>query len=149
MATIQRQAKATWKGSIAEGGGKLELTSSGLAALPFSLPSRIADPEGKTSPEELLAAAHSGCYAMALSYALSQNGTQPGSLTVEATCHMDKSESGFKITEIALHVTGEVSGLDQASFERVAREAEHHCPVSNVLRNNVAIQLNVSQLTYA
>lgn len=149
MAAIQRQAKAIWKGSVGQGNGQFELTSSGLAALPFSLPSRIADPEGKTSPEELLAAAHSSCYAMALSYALSQNGTPPESLTVQASCTLDQSESGFKITNVELDVSGEVKGLDQVSFEHIAQEAERHCPVSNALRGNVIIQLRVSQRTYA
>jgi osmotically inducible protein OsmC len=94
-----------------------------------------------TSPEELLAAAQAGCYAMALTHTLTERGTPPERLEVTATCALESSDTGFKITTMDLRVTGQVPGLDDAGFQEATRAAEQGCPVSNSIRGNVEIRL--------
>ena len=127
------------------GRGSIVSTGSGaIGELPITWASRTERSDGKTSPEELLAAAHAACYAMAFSHALAQAGTPAERLTVNATCTFEQVESGFKVSTMNLDVRGKVPGLDAAGFENVARQAEQGCPVSNALRNNVQIRVNAS-----
>jgi osmotically inducible protein OsmC len=119
----------------------VKVGSGALRELPIAWASRTESSDGKTSPEELIAAAHAGCYAMAFSHTLSQGGTPPDRLSVNAVCTFEKVGDGFKITTMDLDVQGKVPGLDQAGFEEAARKAEQGCPVSNALRNNVEIRL--------
>lgn len=143
MAEAKRQADVRWGGSLQNGSGSLDLASSGaLEDSGVSFATRAEDPQGQTSPEELIAAAHASCYAMALSNVLGEGGNDPEELNVSATCTLDLEE--LKISTIELSVRGRVSGMDQSSFEEAAREAEQMCPVSNALRNNVEIELSVS-----
>jgi len=116
--------------------------SGALGALPVTWASRTERSDGKTSPEELMAAAHAACYAMAFSHTLAQAGTPAERLAVSATCTFEQVEGGFKISTMDLNVRGKVPGLDEAGFEQVARQAEQGCPVSNALRNNVQIRVN-------
>lgn len=104
--------------------------------------SRIEQPDGKTSPEELLAAAHAGCYAMALALTLAEGGSPPERLRVSAVCTLEEVEQKPKITSMELEVAGKVAGVDAARFERAAYQAEQLCPVSNALRQSVAIRLH-------
>jgi osmotically inducible protein OsmC len=104
--------------------------------------SRTERPDGKTSPEELIAAAHAGCYAMALALTLTGEGKSPESLRVTAVCTLEEVEGKPKITRMDLEVRGKVPGLDTAGFEQAAQKAEQLCPVSNAIRNSVAIQLS-------
>ena len=146
MPVAFRKATTEWQGTAAEGSGTTTLKSSGAGGpFPVSLTKR-ADAEDKTqtNPEELIAAAHSTCYAMAFSNVLSQNDTPPTKLDVDARVTLDKAGEGFAITKSELTVTGDVPGLDQAAFERLAGEAEQACPVSNVLRGNAEIALKVT-----
>ncbi len=113
-----------------------------IGQLPITWASRTERSDGRTSPEELIAAAHAACYAMAFSHALAQAGTPAESLNVDATCTFEQVDGGFKITTMNLNVTGKVPGMDEASFEKAAQQAEQGCPVSNALRNNVQIRLN-------
>jgi osmotically inducible protein OsmC len=99
-------------------------------------------PQGKTSPEELIAAAEAECYAMVLTNMLSQQGNAPQRLDVTATCTVERQGQGLKITTMRLEVQGQVSGVDQDTFSRMAQEAEQACPVSNALRGNVEISVN-------
>ncbi|HEY7347209.1 MAG TPA: OsmC family peroxiredoxin [Ktedonobacterales bacterium] len=134
----ERRAEVIWQGNLTQGNGKLTVGSGAFGEQSITWASRIERPDGKTSPEELIAAAHAGCYAMALSHTLNQGGTPPEQLIVNAVCTLDQG----KITTMKLDVQGSVPGLDAAAFKQAAQKAEQSCPVSNALRNNVQIQLN-------
>lgn len=143
MLKAERRAEVVWEGTLMQGSGRLVSVGSGaISNLPMTWASRTERSDGKTSPEELLAAAHAGCYAMAFSHALAQAGTPAERLTVDATCTFEQVEGGFKVSTMVLDVRGKVPGLDQAGFEKTAQQAEQGCPVSNALRNNVAISVN-------
>ena len=142
MAMAERTANVIWQGNLTQGSGNITLNSQATGALPVTWASRTEAPDGKTSPEELIAAAHAACYAMAFSNALNQNGTPPEQLNVTATLTLDRVDGAVKITTDLLNVRGRVPGLDQSAFEQLAQTAEQRCPVSNALRNNVEIRLN-------
>lgn len=129
MATT-RTANAHWEGSLLEGGGKVSLDSSGLATFEVTWASRTEAPNGRTSPEELIAAAHSSCYSMALSHALAQAGTPPTSIDTRADATFQPGEG---ITGIHLTVRGTVPGMSAEDFTAAAEEAKIGCPVSNAL----------------
>ncbi len=144
MAEVTRNASIHWEGDIRQGSGNLELASSGAAgSLPVSLPTRSAERAGgQTSPEELIAASHAGCYAMALSLVLTQGGNPPDSLDASAEVALDEASGGLEISRVDLNVRGRVPGLDADGFGQAAREAEQACAVSNAVRANVPINLN-------
>jgi len=142
MARAERRADVVWEGNLLQGHGKIVGVGSGaLVELPITWASRTERSDGRTSPEELLAAAHAACYAMAFSHTLAQSGTPAERLTVRTVCAFEQVESGFKVTTMDLDVRGNVPGLDQAGFEQMAQQAERGCPVSNALRNNVQIRV--------
>lgn len=130
-----RTARTAWTGTLQEGAGQVELTSSQLATYDVSFPKRAADEAGgATSPEELIAAAHSACYAMSLSGGIAAAGGTPVALDVQADVTLGPDpDGGFKLTGIALTVRGEVEGLDAAGFEQAAQAAKAGCPVSKAL----------------
>jgi osmotically inducible protein OsmC len=130
-----RTARTAWNGTLQEGSGQTELTSSGVGTYEVSFPKRAAeDADGTTSPEELIAAAHSACYAMQLSAFVAEAGGTPQSLEVRADVTLDKDPAGgFRISGIKLTVEGEVEGLDAAGFEKAAQAAKTGCPVSKAL----------------
>ena len=131
-----RTARTAWNGTLEEGSGQVELSSSKVGTYEVSFPKRAADEAGgTTSPEELIAAAHSACFAMQLSANIAQAGGTPQSLEVTADVSLgpDKDNGGFKLTGIALTVRGEVEGLDAAGFQRAAEAAKAGCPVSKAL----------------
>lgn len=139
-----RKATATWTGSLFEGKGTVTATSSGLftdAGVTWA--SRTEDADAATSPEELIAAAHAACFAMALSNELSSRGHEPASLRLGATC----SFVDGKVTTMALEVSAEVPGVDEAGFREGVEAAEGSCPVSNALRGNVEITVDASLVT--
>lgn len=143
MATVDRNASVVWSGSLQNGSGQLTLVDSGaLRDAYVDFPSRSERPNGKTSPEELIAGAHATCYAMALTNVLSEGGNEPEELNVSATCTLDLSN--LKVSTMVLEVRGRVPGLDEAGFQEANEQAEQVCPVSNALRNNVDIQVNAS-----
>jgi lipoyl-dependent peroxiredoxin len=141
MAMAERTAEAVWQGNLFEGTGKFSMGSGAISEQQVTWRARTEEPGGKTSPEELIAAAQATCYAMALSNTLAQRGTAPERLDVTATCTLDRVNGSPKITHMLINVRGTVPGLDQAGFEQAARDAEQGCPVANALRNNV--QINV------
>jgi osmotically inducible protein OsmC len=141
MAMAERRAEAVWHGNLTQGSGEVTVGSGALPTMPVTWAARTEQPGGKTSPEELIAAAHAACYAMAFSNTLNTAGTPPEQLTVTAVCTLDRVEGGVKITHMELTVRGRVPGLDAAGFESAALEAEHGCPVSNALRGNVQVHL--------
>jgi lipoyl-dependent peroxiredoxin len=141
MANVERRAHVVWEGNLASGSGRLTEEDSGvLRETPVTFASRVEQPEGMTSPEELIASAHATCYAMALSNTLTEKGTPPERLTVDAVCTLD--DEALKITAVDLDVRGEVPDIGEEEFEDAAREADEICPVTNALRGNVEIRLN-------
>jgi osmotically inducible protein OsmC len=131
-----RTAHTAWTGTLEQGSGRVELSSSGVGSYEVSFPKRAADvADGTTSPEELIAAAHSSCYAMQLSAVIAQAGGTPRSLdvTVDVTLGPDKADGGFAISGIKITVRGEVDGLDEAGFSTAAEAAKTSCPVSKAL----------------
>jgi len=142
MVKAERRAEAVWEGNLIQGSGKVVSVGSGaIGELPITWAARTERSDGKTSPEELIAAAHAACYAMAFSHTLAQAGTPAERLLVNAVCTFEQVEAGFKITTMDLDVRGKVPGLDEAGFEKAAQQAEQACPVSNALRNNVQIRV--------
>jgi lipoyl-dependent peroxiredoxin len=145
MAIAERRTRVVWNGSLRDGAGELEFVSSGLGPYPVTWASRVEQPGGRTSPEELLAASHASCYAMALNATLGAARHQPQQLDVIATVSLDQKDGGgFQVTSSELVVTGIVPGIDQAGFRQAADQAELACPISNALRNNVRITVNVT-----
>jgi osmotically inducible protein OsmC len=140
MATT-RTATTNWKGSLQDGGGQVTLESSGIGTYDVSWPARAEEPNGKTSPEELIAAAHSACFSMALSAALGKAGTPPQSL--ETTAAVD-FQPGTGITEIRLSVVGSVEGVSEEDFRAAAEDAKKNCPVSQALAAVESITLEAS-----
>lgn len=138
MAALKRTAKGHWQGDLRSGNGRLSSHSGVLSDIPFSFATRFENAPG-TNPEELIAAAHAGCYSMAFANYLAQHGHQPEEISTEATITLDGEKSA--ITEMHLATTGRVPGLDNAQFQRMAQEAEQHCPVSNLLRHGLKISL--------
>ena len=130
-----RTARTAWTGTVQEGKGLVELTSSKLGTYEVSFPRRAADEAGGyTSPEELIAAAHSACYSMALSGAIGRAGGTPQALDVQADVSLGPDPAGgFRLTGIKLTVRGEVEGLDDAQFVKLAEDAKVGCPVSKAL----------------
>ncbi len=130
-----RTARTAWNGGLQDGSGQVELSSSKVGTYEVSFPKRAADEAGgTTSPEELIAAAHSACFAMQLSANVAEAGGTPESLEVSADVSLGPDPNGgFKLTGIALKVRGEVSGLDAAGFEQAAQGAKAGCPVSKAL----------------
>ena len=116
---------------------------SGAFTLPVTFPSRIGEPAGKTSPEELIAAAHASCYAMALNATVGKKGGSIAKTHITATVTADKGDSGIKLTTSALKVVAEgLTGIEKSQFAEVAREAEGKCPISNALRGNLQIEVD-------
>lgn len=130
-----RTARTAWNGTLEQGSGQVELSSSRVGTYDVSFPKRAAeDAGGTTSPEELLAAAHAACYAMQLSADIAQAGGTPQSLDVKADVTLGPDPAGgFRISGIVLTVRGEVEGLDAAGFEAAAQQAKEGCPVSKAL----------------
>lgn len=136
--TVVRHAEVTWKGSLLEGAGTIDYVSSGaFSRMPVTWASRTEEHDGRTSPEELLAAAHAACFSMAFSSRLAKNGTPATTLKVVARVAFDKGEAGWGITSSTLEVQGTVPGIDEARFSELAADAKDNCPVSQALKGNV------------
>lgn len=136
----ERRADVVWEGSLIEGSGTITKTGSGaLPELPVTWASRTESPEGRTSPEELIAAAHASCFAMALSHALAQAGNPPERLETSATLTF---VPGTGITKAALTVVGRIPGIDENAFLEAAEGAKDGCPVSGALKGNVELTLD-------
>ncbi len=143
MPLQQRRAEVVWNGDLLKGNGTVRVGSGAFPELPVTFAARTESSDGKTSPEELIAAAHATCFAMAFSNTLAKAGASPQRLDVTAVCSLDKPpEGGLKITMMNIDVRGRVPGLDQARFEDMAKQAGKNCPVSMALANNVDIRVN-------
>ena len=141
MATFSRSVNVDWTGPLMEGKGQAK-AGTGAFTLPVSFPSRVGEAGGNTSPEELVAAAHAACYAMALNATVGRKGGSIERTHVTATVVADKSDAGIKLTTSKLKVVAEgLQGIDKGQFNEVAREAESKCPISNALRGSLSIEL--------
>lgn len=141
MAMAERTATTIWEGDLPHGNGVLNGASGALDSLAVTWASRTERSDGKTSPEELIAAAHSSCFSMALSHELAQGGNPPEQLTVSAKVTLDEKDGAPTVTTSELTVTGRVPGIDQAAFEQAAQTAGQNCPISRAL---AGVQITVS-----
>ena len=144
MAAI-RTAEVTWNGSLIEGQGTIDYVTSGaFTRLPVTWASRTETADGRTSPEELVAAAHASCYSMAFSGSLARNNTPPSSLHVNAVVTFEKGDAGWRVVSSALTVRGVVPGLDAATFAQLAEASKDGCPISQALKGNVALSVEAT-----
>jgi lipoyl-dependent peroxiredoxin len=127
-----RKAEAQWEGNLAEGGGRLKL-GSGAFEGPYTFKSRFEEGESATNPEELIGAAHAGCFTMALTAALSRAGHKPTRIHTTAQVKLEKIGDAFSITKIDLETDAEIPGIDEAAFQQFASDAKQNCPVSKAL----------------
>src|SRR3954469_5249718 len=145
MPRIQRQASVTWEGNVARGSGAISAATGAFSALPYSLASRVEKPDGKTSPEELLAAAHAGCYAMSLAGELTQEGSPPEHLDVRATVTLDQVEDGsHQIVASELLARARVTGIDQEALDRIARLASDNCTFSTLINASGTVSVTAT-----
>jgi lipoyl-dependent peroxiredoxin len=137
---IERVAELTWEGNTARGNGTMTAGSGAFESMPFSQPSRIERVDGKTSPEELLAAAHGGCFTMSLSTELSAAGTPPERLDVRVTVVMDEVEGqGHRVVSSHVAARGRVPGVDESGFQRAAEAADAGCPFSALIKATATV----------
>ncbi len=142
--TFSRHVEVDWSGPIMEGKGSAK-AGSGAFDLPVTFPSRIGEPAGKTSPEELMAAAHAACFAMALNATIGRKGGSADHTVVTATVTANRGDSGIKIESSALKVVAHgLKGISAEDFPEVAKQAEAGCPVSNAYRGSLTITLDAS-----
>jgi len=127
-----RRAEAEWKGNLAEGSGKLKVASGAFEG-PYSFKSRFEEGQSATNPEELLGAAHAGCFTMALTAQLSRQRITPNHIHTEARVKLEKTGEAFSITQIELETEADVPGIDEASFQKYALDAKQNCPLSKAL----------------
>lgn len=140
-----RRAEVTWAGELTNGQGTVSAVSSGaFTSLPVSWAARTESPGGKTSPEELVAAAHASCFAMAFSAGLARAGTPPERLEVSADVTFDKLDAGWRVVSSALTVRGVVPGISNEDFVTAAEAAKDGCPISQALKGNVALSVDAA-----
>lgn len=140
-----RHAIVTWKGDLLSGAGTIDYVSSGVfSRMPVSWAARTGPHNGKTSPEELLAAAHASCFSMAFSSRLAKNGTPATKLDIRAEVSFDNASGGWKVTRSLITVVGDVPGIDLATFRTIADDAKENCPISMALKGNVELVVEAS-----
>jgi osmotically inducible protein OsmC len=140
MADIKRSGTAVWSGSLRDGKGTVSVDSAALRDESYSFATRFEDKKG-TNPEELIAAAHAGCYSMAFANVLHEKGYQVDGLETTSTIHLASQDGGFAIAKSELQVRGRVPDIDEQTFKRLAEQADQECPVSNLLRPGLDIEL--------
>jgi osmotically inducible protein OsmC len=140
---MNRKAQAVWRGTGKDGDGRLSADSGVLANTAYSFKTRFENEKG-TNPEELIAAAHAGCFAMALAFQLQMAGFNPTELAVEAVVSLDKEGQGFRITRSALTLRAQVPGIERAKFDEMAKSAKENCPVSKVLNADITLDATLA-----
>ena len=140
---MQRKASAVWQGGIKDGKGSITTASGLLSAAPYSFGTRFEGAAG-TNPEELIAAAHAGCFSMALSLMLGEAGIQPERIDTEAAVSLEKTDDGFSITKVHLEVNVRAPGADHAKFQAAAAKAKTGCPVSKVLKATITMNAKLA-----
>ena len=141
---VERTANAEWQGDLLSGSGKVSTKSGVVRDATVKWSSRADAADENTSPEELIAAAHATCVAMALAGGLAKAGTPPQRLETEATATFDKVGDGFKMTTMRISIRGQVEGLDEDGFRQAAEQAKENCPVSQALKGNVDISVDAA-----
>jgi osmotically inducible protein OsmC len=134
-----RKARAQWRGTGKDGNGDLTTDSGVLSKTPYSFKTRFENERG-TNPEELIAAAHAGCFTMALAFQLQTAGFTPTELTTEAAVTIEKEDSGFRVTRSALKLDAQVPEIDQAKFQELAKAAKDGCPISKLLKADITLE---------
>ena len=143
MPRVQREANVTWTGNIARGGGTISAGTGAFDELPYSLATRIERPDGKTSPEELLAAAHAACFAMSVASELTSAGSPPEQLDVTATVTLDEVEGGsHRIVSSELLARARVTGIDAAAFQQLAEAASAGCPLTALIEGSANVTVD-------
>jgi lipoyl-dependent peroxiredoxin len=140
MTEFNRKAGALWTGDLKNGEGLISTESKTLYQLPYNFQTRFGEKEG-SNPEELIAAAHAACFSMALASTLEKNGFTPVQTESTATCTVASKNGGFEITKMRIHVRCEVPDIDEATFNKLVLEADKGCPVSNLLRDGLTIEI--------
>lgn len=144
MTSLHRTARASWSGDLRGGNGQMTADSGAFKEVPYSFATRFENQPG-SNPEELIAAAHAACYSMAFANVLAQAGYNPERITTQATCTVEsKPEGGFRISRMRLETRGRVSGMDDETFKQMAQQGEQACPVSNLLRCGLEIELDAA-----
>lgn len=141
MAVAERRATSVWEGNLISGKGRVEVGSGALPEFSVTWAARTEKSDGKTSPEELIAAAEASCFSMALASDLTKAGHEPQSLTVTANCILDRVDGKPTITTLELTVSGRVDGMDDAAFKAAADDTSQNCPVSRALKSGVEIRI--------
>jgi osmotically inducible protein OsmC len=144
VAHIERTAEAVWEGNVARGAGAITGGSGAFAGLPYRGATRIGADEGETSPEELIAAAHAGCFAMSLAGVLSGAGTAVERLEVRATCVMDKVDEHHRVVASQLEVRARAAELDQAALDQAVEQADEGCPISALIRPSADVRITAT-----
>jgi lipoyl-dependent peroxiredoxin len=140
---VERTANAVWEGDLKGGSGKVSTQSGAVSDATVKWSSRAEQADENTSPEELIAAAHAACFSMALANGLGQAGTPPQRLETRATATFAQTPDGFRLTTMQLSVQGQVDGIDGVAFQEAAEAAKENCPVSQALKGNVDVGLDV------
>ncbi len=140
---MKRSANAVWKGSIKEGSGVVSTQSGILDETQYSFKSRFESGKG-TNPEELIGAAHSGCYAMAFSLMLGEAGYEPNSIDAKAEVSLVEADGGFKVDKIHLTVQADIEGIEQDEFEKLTEEAKKGCPISKLLNAEITMEATLN-----
>ena len=143
MTEFNRKAGVLWTGDLKNGNGLISTESRVIYELPYTYQTRFGDEEG-LNPEELIAAAHDSCFSMAVANTLEKNGFTPVQTETTATCTLASQNGGFDITMMRLHVRCEVPGIDEATFNKLVIEADKGCPVSNLLRDGLKIEITAA-----
>jgi osmotically inducible protein OsmC len=141
---IERNAHATWEGDLRNGSGRFDVGSGAISGQEVTFASRFEEPGGKTSPEELIAAAHATCFSMALAGGLAKDGHPPTRLETDGLVTLEQVDGAFRITSVKLSVHGEVDGLEEEAFRAAAETAKEGCPVSNALADDIEITLEAT-----
>jgi osmotically inducible protein OsmC len=141
---IERHAHTTWEGDLRGGTGRFDVGSGAITGQEVTFASRFEEPGGKTSPEELIAAAHATCFSMFLAGVLVKAGHAPTRLETDAVCTLEQTDAGPRIASMRLSVRGDVEGLDEDAFRAAAQEAKEGCPVSHALSESIEISLEAS-----
>ena len=145
MPRVQREASVTWEGNVARGNGTISAATGAFGPLPFSLATRVEKPDGKTSPEELLAAAHAACYAMSLAGELAGAGSAPEQLEVRATVTLDQVEDGsHRIVASELLARARVKEIDKETLDRLAQSASGGCPFTKLIEASAKVTVNAT-----
>ncbi len=136
---MNRKARAQWRGTGKDGAGHLTTDSGVLSQTPYSFKTRFENEQG-TNPEELIAAAHAGCFVMALAFQLQSAGFTPSELNAEATVSVEKEDAGFRVTRSALKLDAKIPEIDQAKFDELANAAKQGCPISKLLNAEITLE---------